>query len=141
MGRGRPLAQAEVLASRHDTAAAEQVLAELITNHAKSSLVSEAMLRLAALQAARRDFSAADATFGDLRKKFPNTVEAVMALQGLADNQQARGDRNKAAALYRQVIDESQNLSEGKYVFYVNVQAVLKNLAESARGKLEARTK
>ena len=131
------LAQAAVQAARHESATAEATLAELIAKHGKSSLVSEAMLRLAALQAGRRDLQAADATLSSLRQKFPNTVEAVKALDGLADNQQARGNRDQAAILYRQVIDESQKLSEGKYVFYVNVQAVLKGIAESARAKLD----
>jgi hypothetical protein len=118
-------------------AAAEKALAQLVADHPDSSLASEAMLRLAVLQTARKDLDAADVSLGEVRRKFPNTVEAVKALKGLADNLAARGKATEAAKLYRQVIEECQRLSEGKYVFFVNVQAVLKQISDSARHLLD----
>ena len=135
------IAQAEILISRKDPAAAEKLLAKLVADHPEASLASEAMLRLAALQTGRGDRDAADLTLGEVRRKFPLTVEAVKALEGLADNQQVRGKTEQAAKLYQQVIDEAQRLSGGKYVFFVNVQAVLAKISDSARSKLEAEPK
>ena len=104
-----------------------------------SSLGSEAMLRLAALQTQRKDLDAAAATLAEVRKKYPDTVEAVLALKRLADNQQSRGRAEEAKQLYQQTLSDCQRLSEGKYVFFVNVQAVLKAIADTARAKLEGR--
>ena len=131
------MAQAGILTARKDRAASEKKFNELIADHAESSLLSEAMLQLGALQVQRQDLDAADLSYGEIRRKFPSTVEAVKALDGQADNLKARGKREEASRLYQQVIDESQKLADGKYVFFVNVQAVLKKLGESARAKLE----
>ena len=70
---------------------------------------------------------------------FPNTVEAVRALEKLGDNQDARKQLNAARTLWRQVIEEADTLANGKYVWYVNVQAVLKQIADRARTKLTGR--
>jgi TolA-binding protein len=132
------MAQAEVLTSRKDNAAAEKALLDLINEHGASNLASEAMLRLAALQVQRHDADAASLTCGEVRRKFPDTVEAVKALEALADIAKA-GGKADAANLYKQIIDECQKLSEGKYVFFVNVQAVLKKISDSARAKMEGK--
>jgi TolA-binding protein len=133
------LAQAEILAAGGDAAGAEKALSELVTGHPASNLSSEAMLRLSALQAQRKDLDAAAVTLSEIRHKYPNTVESVMALERLADHQKARGKTDEAAKLYQQTIAECQQLSEGKYVFFVNVQAVLEKVSQSARAKMEGR--
>ncbi len=133
------LSQAELLAGRKDHAAAEKALTELLTSRPRSQRASEAMLRLAGLQTLRRDLNSADAVFLAVRQKYANTVEAVIALEGLADNQKARGNAAEAAKLYQQVLDDCQKLSEGKYVFFVNVQAALKRIADSARAKMASK--
>ena len=134
------LAKARVLhAHRRDAEAAGKALGELLDRFAKSALVPEALLLLADLKTGGKRLDEADAVLARVRREFPDTVEAVQALEALADNQQARKQPNEAKELWRQVLKEAKTLSEGKYVWYVNVQAVLKKVADSARAKLQGR--
>ena len=134
------LAKAELLATeRKDARAAARTLEELTERFEKSSLVPEAMLKLAALKAAEATPDDSDAILLKVRERFPNTVEAVRALDLLGDNRQRRNDAAKARQLWREAIQEADALSSGKYVWYVNVQAVLKEIADRARAKAEGR--
>jgi TolA-binding protein len=118
---------------------AVRVLAELLERFPKSSLVPEAMLMLGAMSAQKGDLDDSDTVLAGVREQFPNTVEAVRALDALGDNQRRRNDLGKARELWRQVIDEAKTLANGKYVWYVNVQTVLKEISDTARAKIEGK--
>jgi len=132
------LAQLHAPGWRHEEPAV-RTLGDLLERFPKSSLVPEALLGLAAMNASKGDLDASDAILARVREQFPNTVEAVKALEALGDNQQQRKQPNQARELWRQVIQEADTLSNGKYVWYVNVQAVLKESADRARAKLEGK--
>ena len=134
------VAEAQTFRSKkNDSAAAAKALEELLAQFPSSSLVPEAMLELAALKVAKGDLAEADHLLKEVRDRFPNTVEWVKALEALGDNQHARKNAGKARELWRRVIEEADQLSDGKYVWYVNVQAVLKGIADRARRKAEGK--
>jgi len=130
------VAKAQTYRSQQKPAESEKTLEALLEQFPSSSLVPEAMLGLAGQKAARGDLDESDAILGEVRQRYANTVEWVKALDALADNQAARKNLNKARELWRQVMEEAKTLSEGKYVWYVNVQTLLQTIADGARKKI-----
>jgi tetratricopeptide (TPR) repeat protein len=130
------LAEAELLEGRGDAAGASSALRRLLADYGSSSLVAEAMLKLAGHEAATGDFDASDPILKDVRERFKSTVESVQALEMLADNLQARKDGKAAKGLWKQVMAEAKGLSEGKYVWYVNVQVMLQDISGRCRDKI-----
>ena len=112
------------------------MLEQLLAKHPKSKLVPEAMLKLAGFNAARGQLVESDSILRLLRGNYPGSVEAVQALDMLGDNEQTRGNRSATLKLWKKVIDEARSLSKGKYVWYVNVQALLEKLGDRAREKI-----
>lgn len=123
---------------KHDEAAV-QTLEALLERFPKSALVPEALLRLATMARSKGDLDGSDRTLLQVREQFPNTVEAVKALEGLGDNQHLRKQAPKARELWRQTIAEADELAAGKYVWYVNVQALLQQIADRARAKSQGK--
>jgi len=130
------VAKAQTFRSQQKPAESEKALEALLEQFPSSSLVPEAMLELAGLKAARGDLDESDVILSEVRQRYANTVEWVKALDALADNQSARKNLNKARELWRQVMEEAKTLSEGKYVWYVNVQTLLQKLSDQARAKI-----
>jgi len=117
----------------------ETALEQILKQYSNSALVPEAMLRLAGIKGGAQLFVAGNAILEELRNRFPQTLESVTALDKLADNKAATGDRAGAMKLWQQVIEEATALSAGKYVWYVNVQSALKQIADGARTKKEGK--
>jgi tetratricopeptide (TPR) repeat protein len=136
------VAKAGILKShRKDYPAAERALAEMLDRFDKSALVPEALLEQADLQARQERLDTADAVLAKVRDTFPNTVEATRALEAMGDNHFRRKDSGKARECWRQVVQEADTLAKGKYVWFVNVQAVLAEIAGRARAKAEGKQK
>jgi TolA-binding protein len=136
------VAKAAILKShRQDYPGAERALAEMLERFDKSALVPEALLDQADLQVRQGRLDASDAVLAKIRDTFPNTVEATRALEAVGDNHFRRKDSGKARECWRQVIAEADTLTRGKYVWFVNVQAVLAEIADRARAKAEGKRK
>ena len=133
------LARATIYTTKGELPAACTALQALITDHQNSNLVPDAMVELGRLQAQQGDRDNSDQTLQRVRRMFPDTVQSVQALDAQGDNQQARNLPADAKKTWKQVIDEAAALSSGKYVWYVNVQAMLHDIAEGARAKMEGK--
>jgi tetratricopeptide (TPR) repeat protein len=130
------LAKSDLQLQQNQLEPAAQTLTGLIARFPDSSLIAEAMLKLAQVQHLRNDLDGSDQTLARLHRQFPDTVEDVRAIELLGDNQASRKNTDAARKLYQQVMDSADRLSQGKFVFAVNVQAVLHNISEEARQKL-----
>jgi hypothetical protein len=130
------LAAAELHATRKDDAKAAETVEALLQRFPNSGLAPEAMLLLASLKSRQKAMVEAGSILAEVRAKFPNTPESVKALDAMGDNARAEGKADDARKLWTQVMEEARTLSEGKYVWYVNVQAQLQKLADGARAKL-----
>lgn len=117
----------------------EAALERVLKDYGNSALVPEAMLRLADIKTRAQQFIEGNSILEELRSRFPQTLESVQALDKLADNKAATGDRAGAQKLWQQVIEEAATLTAGKYVWYVNVQSALKEVADGARTKKEGK--
>jgi len=136
------VAKAGILKShRRDYAGAERALGEMLERFEKSALVPEALLEQADLKMRQGRLDASDAVLARVRDTFTNTVEAARALEAMGDNHFRRKDPGKARECWRQVIEEADTLARGKYVWFVNVQAVLGEIADRARAKTQGKQK
>lgn len=133
------IGRANIYKAKGDLDAARKVFELLIVNHEGSNLIPDAMIDLARIQAQKGDPDGSDSTLNEVRRKLPDTVQSVQALELLGDNRKARNQPNEAKALWKQAIDEAKALSEGKYIWYVNVQAVLQSISDSSRAKIEGK--
>lgn len=133
------LAKSQLLAKQKDAAGAGVALDELLMRFPSSNLVPEALLQRAALYIVALEPQKAERVCNDVRDRFPATVEAVKALEILGDIRHTGKAENEAKTLWRQVVEEAGNLSDGKYVWYVNVQVILKVISDRARLKIEGK--